>query len=141
MITSRGGQYKPIEKGLERSMAYREAHEGAVYLHMSTPYLVSKLDHDKKEIHVQESRKLDYFTRAIIDSDICLKEKYDGKPLSTCHDVKVGLGDVEVIEHVIGYKQIQHFTEKEKGEYNFSSSLISPSLNPSSNTPHHSPYH
>ena len=117
MVTSRGGHNKQIEKDLEKSMAYREGFEGAIYLHMGTPYLVNKLDHGKKEIHVQEARKLDYFTRAIIDSDICLKEKYDGKPLSTCKDVKVGLGDVEVIEHVIGYKQLQHFTEKEKGEY------------------------
>ena len=37
--------------------------------------------------------------------------------MPTCKDVKVGLGDVEVIEHVIGYKQLQHFTEDEKGEY------------------------
>lgn len=116
MVTSRGGQYKPIEKDLERSMAYREGYEGAVYLHRGTPYLVNKLDHDKKEIHVEEARKLDYFTKAIIDSDIGLKEKYDEKILPTCKDVKVGLGDVEVIEHVIGYKQLQHFTEKEKGE-------------------------
>ncbi|MBW6441005.1 DEAD/DEAH box helicase [Patescibacteria group bacterium] len=117
LVTSRGGQHKPIEKDLERSMAYREGYEGAVYLHMSTPYLVNKLDHDKKEIHVEEARKLDYFTRAIIDSDICLKEKYDEKILPTCKDVKVGLGDVEVIEHVTGYKQLQHFTEDEKGEF------------------------
>jgi DEAD/DEAH box helicase domain-containing protein len=117
MITSRGGHNKQIEKDLEKSMAYREGFEGAIYLHMGTPYLVNKLDHGKKEIHVQEARNINYFTRPIIKSDICLKEKYDGKILSTCHDVKVGLGDVEVIEHVTGYKQLQSFTENEIGEY------------------------
>ena len=117
LVTSRGGQQKPIEKKLERSMAYREGFEGAIYLHKEIPYYVSKFDHDKKEIHVQEANKRDYFTRALIDSDICLNEKYNEKTLSTCKDVKVGLGDVEVIEYVIGYKQYKNFTEKEKGEF------------------------
>ena len=117
IFTFSGGRRKPIEKNLEKAMAYREAFEGAIYLHKGTPYYVNKLDHDKKEIHIQERIGIDYYTKALIDSEIHVKEKYNEKTLPTCQDIKVGLGDVEVIEHVIGYKQYQYFTEEMKGEY------------------------
>ncbi len=117
IFTFSGGQRKSIEKNLEKAMAYREGFEGAIYLHMGTPYYVNKLDHDNKEIHVQIGTNLDYYTKALINSKILIKEKYIEKTLSTCRDVKVGLGDVEVIEHVTGYKQYQNFTEEVKGEY------------------------
>jgi DEAD/DEAH box helicase domain-containing protein len=112
-----GRQPQPLEKNLEKSMAYREGFEGAIYLHMGTPYLVNKLDHDKREIHVQAAAHLNYYTRALIDSDIQVKEKYNENALSTCQDVKVGLGDVEVIEHVIGFKQYKYFTDEVTGEH------------------------
>ena len=111
------GQSKPIEKNLEKAMAYRDGFEGSIYLHMGTPYYVNKLNHENKEIHVQEATDKNYYTKALIDSDIQIKEKYSEKPLSTCQDVKVGLGDVEVIEQVIGYKQYKNFTEDEIGEH------------------------
>jgi DEAD/DEAH box helicase domain-containing protein len=50
-----GGQRTPIEKDLEKALAFRSV-RGAIYLHMGTPYHVSKLDHDKKEIHVEETK-------------------------------------------------------------------------------------
>ena len=117
IFTINGRHREPIEKSLEKSLAYREGFEGAIYLHMGTPYLVNKLDHDNKEIHVQVGTHLDYYTKALIDSDIRIKEKYNEKILSTCQDVKVGLGDVEVIEHVIGFKQFKYFTDEVKGEH------------------------
>jgi len=117
IFTFSGGRRKPIEKNLEKAMAYREAFEGAIYLHKGTPYYVNKLDHDKKEIHIQERIGIDYYTKALIDSEIHVKEKYNEKTLPTCQDIKVGLGDVEVIEHVIGYKQYKNFTDEVKGEY------------------------
>lgn len=111
-----GGRRIPIEKDLEKALAYKEAFEGAVYLHMGTPYLVTKLDHEKKEIHVEET-KAEYYTRALVMSEIFIKEKYTGKTLPTCTDVKVGLGEVEVIEQVTGYKRLRYFSETVLGEY------------------------
>jgi DEAD/DEAH box helicase domain-containing protein len=111
-----GGQRIPIEKDLEKALAFKEAFEGAIYLHMGTPYHVSKLDHDKKEIHVEET-KAEYYTKALVTSEIFIKEKYTEKELPTCKDVKVGLGDVEVVEQVTGYKRYKYFSETVLGEY------------------------
>ncbi|MDL5503489.1 MAG: ATP-dependent helicase, partial [Candidatus Methanoperedens sp.] len=51
-----GGKRIPIEKDIEKALAFKEAFEGAIYLHMGTPYHVNKLDHEKKEIHVEETK-------------------------------------------------------------------------------------
>jgi len=117
IFTINGRQCQSIEKNLEKSLAYREGFEGAIYLHMGTPYLVNKLDHNSKEIHVQVATSLDYHTKALIDSDIHIKEKYNEKKLATCQDVMVGLGDVEVTERVIGFKQYKYFTDEVKEEH------------------------
>ena len=110
-----GGKRIPIEKDLEKSMAFKEAFEGAIYLHMGAPYHVVKLDHDKKEIHVEET-KAEYYTKALFTSDISIKEKYTEKPLPSCRDAKVGLGDVEVVEQVTGYKRYKYFSDVVLGE-------------------------
>ncbi len=111
-----GGRRVPIEKDIEKALAFKEAFEGAVYLHMGTPYHVSKLDHEKKEIHVEET-KAEYYTKALVNSEIFIKEKYTGKDLPSCKDVKVGLGAVEVVEQVTGYKKFRYFSEIVLGEY------------------------
>jgi DEAD/DEAH box helicase domain-containing protein len=95
----------PIEKNLEKSLAFKEAFEGAIYLHMGTPYQVIKVDHTKREIQVEET-KAEYYTKSLVNSEIFIKEKYTEKTLSSCKDAKVGLGAVEVVEQVTGYKKI-----------------------------------
>lgn len=51
-----GGRRIQIEKDLEKALAFKEAFEGAIYLHMGMPYHVTRIDHEKKEIHVEESK-------------------------------------------------------------------------------------
>jgi DEAD/DEAH box helicase domain-containing protein len=111
-----GGMRIPIEKDIEKALAFKEAFEGAIYLHMGTPYHVSKLDHEKKEIHVEET-KAEYYTKSLVNSEIFIKEKYTEKTLPSCKDVKVGLGAVEVVEKVTGYKKIRYFSEIILGEH------------------------
>ncbi len=111
-----GARRVPIEKDLEKALAYKETFEGAIYLHLGTPYLVTKLDHEKKEIHVEET-KAEYYTKAMVTSEIFIKEKYTEKTLPTCEDVKVGFGEVEVVEQVTGYKKFRYFSETVLGEY------------------------
>ncbi len=111
-----GGRRIPIEKDIEKALAFKEAFEGAVYLHMGMPYHVSKLDHEKKEIHVEET-KAEYYTKALVNSEIFIKEKYTEKTLPSCKDAKVGLGAVEVVEQVTGYKKLRYFSEIVLGEY------------------------
>jgi DEAD/DEAH box helicase domain-containing protein len=110
IFTFSGGKRISIEKDLEKSMAFKEAFEGAIYLHIGTPYHVTKMDHEKKEIHVEEI-KAEYYTKASFTSDIFIKEKYTEKPLPLCRDVKVGLGDVEVVEQVTEYKKYKYFRD------------------------------
>jgi DEAD/DEAH box helicase domain-containing protein len=110
-----GGRRVPIEKDIEKALAFKEAFEGAIYLHMGTPYHVSKLDHEKKEIHVAET-KAEYYTKALVNSEIYIKEKYTEKTLPSCKDVKVGLGAVEVVEQVTGYKKFRYFSDTVIGE-------------------------
>jgi DEAD/DEAH box helicase domain-containing protein len=110
-----GGRRVPIEKDIEKALAFKEAFEGAIYLHMGTPYHVSKLDHEKKEIHVEET-KAEYYTKALVNSEIFIKERYTEKPLPSCNDSRVGLGAVEVVEQVTGYKKFRYFSETIIGE-------------------------
>jgi len=110
-----GGRRVPIEKDIEKALVFKEAFEGAIYLHMGTPYHVSKLDHEKKEIHVEET-KAEYYTKALVNSEIFIKEKYTEKTLISCKDAKVGLGAVEVVEQVTGYKKFRYFSESVIGE-------------------------
>ncbi|SFM21742.1 DEAD/DEAH box helicase [Methanolobus profundi] len=105
---------KPLEKDIERLRAYREAFEGAVYINKGTPYCVTKLDHGKKEIHVEKAQD-GYYTRSLVSSDIVVREVVDTKPLGTYPDVKVGFGDVDVTQQVTGYKKFQQRTDTELG--------------------------
>ncbi len=111
-----GGKRIPTEKDIEKALAFKEAFEGAVYLHMGTPYHVSKLDPEKKDIHVEET-KAEYYTKALVNSEISIKERYTEKTLPSCKDAKVGLGAVEVVEQVTGYKKFRYFSETVLGEY------------------------
>ncbi|WP_094227407.1 DEAD/DEAH box helicase [Methanolobus psychrotolerans] len=106
---------KHLEKDIERLRAYREAFEGSVYINKGTPYCVTKLDHEKKEIHVEKAED-GYYTRSLVSSDIVIREVVETKFLPTYPDVKVGFGDVDVTQHVTGYKKFQQRTDTELGQ-------------------------
>ena len=107
---------KPLEKDIERLRAYREGFEGAVYINKGKPYCVTKLDHDKKEIHVEPASD-GYYTRAMVDSDIVVREVVETKDLPSCPEVKVGFGDVDVTQQVTGYRKIQQRSDTELGQH------------------------
>lgn len=64
-----------------------------------------------------EETKAEYYTKALVNSEIFIKEKYTEKNLPSCRDAKVGLGAVEVVEQVTGYKKFRYFSEIVLGEY------------------------
>ncbi|TGC07515.1 DEAD/DEAH box helicase [Methanolobus halotolerans] len=107
---------KPIEKNLTRLQAYREAFEGAVYINKGIPYCVTKQDHKRKEILVEQARD-GYYTRAMVSSDIVIKGTVHNKFLPACGDVKVGFGDVDVTQQVTGYRKVQQRTDKDLGQH------------------------
>ncbi|RJS71945.1 hypothetical protein CW696_03845 [ANME-2 cluster archaeon] len=65
---------------------------------------------------LDEETKAEYYTKALFTSDISIKEKYTEKTLPSCRDAKVGLGDVEVVEQVTGYKRYKYFSDVVLGE-------------------------
>lgn len=105
-----------LETSLSRLQAYREAFEGAVYINKGTAYVVTSQDHEKREIHVEQTQD-EYYTRSMVSSDVIIRDVSERKALSTSPDVKVGFGSVDVTQQVTGYKKLQQRTDKELGQY------------------------
>ncbi|MFA0823370.1 MAG: DEAD/DEAH box helicase [Methanomethylovorans sp.] len=106
---------RPLENSLSRLQAYREAFEGAVYINKGTAYVVTSLDHEKRQIHVEHTQD-EYYTRSMVSSDVLIRDVIETKALETCPDVKVGFGSVDVTQQVTGYKKLQQRTDKELGQ-------------------------
>lgn len=106
LLAFEGEKCFPIEKDIEETLAFRECHPGAVYMHRGEPYYINRIDHEKKEIHAVKTHDA-YYTKPMIDSSVIVQETYAVKPLLHAPEVEVGLGEVEVTDRVIGYRKIQ----------------------------------
>lgn len=111
-----GKQSVSIGEDLDRSQAYREAYEGAIYIHQGTRFVVTKLNHETKQIHIEETNA-DYYTQPSISSEISIIKTYNETPLPNSKDVKVGYGKVEVVETVSEYKKVKYYSEEKLGTY------------------------
>lgn len=106
LLAFEGEKRFPIEKDIEETLAFRECHPGAVYMHRGESYYINRIDHEKKEIHAIKTHDT-YYTKPMIDSSVLVQETYAVKPLLHASEVEVGLGEVEVTDRVIGYRKIQ----------------------------------
>jgi DEAD/DEAH box helicase domain-containing protein len=106
LLVFEGEKRFPIEKDIEETLAFRECHPGAVYMHRGESYYINRIDHEKKEIHAVKTHDT-YYTKPMIDSSVIVQETYAVKPLLHAQEVEVGLGEVEVTDSVIGYRKIQ----------------------------------
>lgn len=106
LLAFEGEKRFPIEKDIEETLAFRECHPGAVYMHRGESYYINRIDHEKKEIHAVKTHDT-YYTKPMIDSSVLVQETYAIKPLLHVPEVEVGLGEVEVTDRVIGYRKIQ----------------------------------
>ncbi|WP_292388227.1 DEAD/DEAH box helicase [Methanosarcina sp. UBA5] len=106
LLASEGEKRFPIEKDIEETLAFRECHPGAVYMHRGESYYINRIDHEKKEIQAVKTHDT-YYTKPMIDSSVLVHETYAVKPLLHASEVEVGLGEVEVTDRVIGYRKIQ----------------------------------
>lgn len=106
LLAFEGEKSFPIEKDIEETLAFRECHPGAVYMHRGEPYYIDRIDHEKKEIHAVKTYD-NYYTKPMIDSSVQVQETYAVKALLHAPEVEVGLGEVEVTDRVIGYRKIQ----------------------------------
>ncbi|MCQ1536414.1 DEAD/DEAH box helicase [Methanosarcina sp. KYL-1] len=111
LLAFEGEKSFPIEKDIEETLAFRECHPGAVYMHRGEPYYINRIDHEKKEIHAVKTHD-SYHTKPMIDSSVALQESYAAKALMHAPDVEVGLGEVEVTDRVVGYRKVQTYSNE-----------------------------
>ena len=111
--------YLVVEEGsgtiletVEEASAFQQLHPGAVYLHQGEPYLVNRLDLDARAAYVKPNDGA-YYTQTKDVTDIRIRGVRRSK---TSGDVQVYLGDVEVTNHVLGFKMRKPFTEEVIGE-------------------------
>jgi DEAD/DEAH box helicase domain-containing protein len=97
---------------IESNIAFFQIHTGAVYLHQGESYLITKLDlatHTAYAIPTDAN----YYTQT--------KELEDLRIIKVLHSKHIGqvdvyLGEVEVTNHVIGYKKKAQLTDEVLGE-------------------------
>jgi DEAD/DEAH box helicase domain-containing protein len=83
----------------------------AVYLHDGQSYLVRELDLQGRIAYV-ERRETDYYTQAILDSNVSVKHTRDERP---CEHFRLGYADVDVRWKTVGFKKIKFNTRENIG--------------------------
>jgi DEAD/DEAH box helicase domain-containing protein len=91
---------------LERSQAFREAHQGAVLLHQGEQYLVDSMDIPHGLIRVSRT-EVDYYTRPLKSVDIQVKKTLETRNLQ---ETTISFGEVVVTEQYYAYKIIRKDT-------------------------------
>ncbi|MQF70012.1 DEAD/DEAH box helicase [SAR202 cluster bacterium AD-804-J14_MRT_500m] len=98
-----------ILETVDEGVAFRQLHQGAVYLHRGNSYVVNRLEIAAKLAYVQ-NEDLPYYTQPNEVTDIQIVRAWESK---TVGRVKVTLGEVQVTDHVVGYRRKEPFTERE----------------------------
>lgn len=86
---------------LDEARAYRDGHEGAVYLHQGDTYVVSHLDVQHGEVWVTR-QNVSYYTQPKVDTDLEVLERRAVDDLGPC---RLHLGSVRVHTHVVAYQK------------------------------------
>jgi DEAD/DEAH box helicase domain-containing protein len=90
-------------------------HEQAIYQHEGGQYQVERLDFDNHKAFVRRV-KPDYYTTAMTHSKVTVLEQDQGATVEIGEvPLDAGLGDVSVIEKVVGYKKIKFHTHENVG--------------------------
>jgi len=97
-----------ILETVEEAVALSQIHPGAVYLHQGESYLVSELELATRTAYASPA-KVDYYTQAQELTDLQVLKVKEEKEAGRG---KVYLGEVEVTNHVIGFKKKRIFTEE-----------------------------
>jgi DEAD/DEAH box helicase domain-containing protein len=91
-------------------------HEQAIYQHNANQYQVEKLDYDNHKAFVRKVTS-DYYTDAMTHVRIAVIEESESLTLVEAADTKVqvSLGEISVVEKVVGYKKIKYHTHENVG--------------------------
>lgn len=96
---------------MERERAFRDAHEGAVYLHQGDDYLVERLDLDRGEIGVRRA-EVDFHTEPKVDDSLEVVEESAPVRLG---ELGFHLGKVVVSSQVKGFRRQYRHRSRERG--------------------------
>jgi DEAD/DEAH box helicase domain-containing protein len=86
---------------LDEARAYRDGHEGAVYLHQGDTYVVTRLDISRGEVWVRR-QDVSYYTQPKVDTDLEVLERRSVADLGPC---RLHLGSVRVHTQVVAYQK------------------------------------
>ncbi|MDH3726609.1 MAG: DEAD/DEAH box helicase, partial [Myxococcales bacterium] len=90
-------------------------HEQAIYQHEGGQYQVERLDFDNHKAFVRHV-KPDYYTTAMTHSKVSVLEHDQGATIDLDEvRLEAALGDVTVVEKVVGYKKIKYHTHENVG--------------------------
>ncbi|MEM6732764.1 MAG: helicase-related protein, partial [Myxococcota bacterium] len=97
-------------------------HEQAIYQHAGRQYQVERLDYDNHKAYVR-SVKPDYYTDAMTHTRIAVTSEDDADELPVngqdevqeIEPVQIGLGEISVVDKVVGYKKIKFHTHENVG--------------------------
>ncbi len=96
---------------VESARAFKEVHQGAIYLHGGDTYRVRKLDLIAKEAIVEKG-EFHYYTKTAEEVDLRVLDTEESYPLGA---VKTYVGRVEVTNRVVSYRKLELFTEGVQG--------------------------
>ena len=91
-------------------------HEQAIYQHNALQYQVETLDYDNHKAFVRKVDS-DYYTDAMTHIRIAVIEESENAeiPVPEKSAVRVALGEISVVEKVVGYKKIKYHTHENVG--------------------------
>jgi DEAD/DEAH box helicase domain-containing protein len=90
-------------------------HEQAIYQHEGSQFQVEKLDYDNHKAYVRRV-KPDYYTTAMTHTKVSVLEQDEEAALEFGGvRIETGLGDVSVVEKVVGYKKIKYHSHENVG--------------------------
>jgi DEAD/DEAH box helicase domain-containing protein len=95
-----------VMETMDRPQAFREAHPGAVLLHLGETYIVEHLDCETRQIRVKRT-EVDYYTEALRSVDVLIVAEREHRQID---GVDLFYGDVEVVEHYYAYRTKRYDT-------------------------------
>jgi len=97
---------------VEASVAFFQIHPGAIYLHQGESYLIKELDLNNRTAYA-EPTDVNHYTQTKEIEDLHIVKVLDRKKVGR---VNLYLGEVEVTNHVVGFKKKAQYTDEVVGE-------------------------
>jgi len=99
--------YRVLREGtvietLDQARAFRDAHQGAVFLHQGETHIVEELDLPNRIVRVKRE-EADYYTEAVKKADLRILGEMERRQHG---DLTLVLGELEVTERYVGYRII-----------------------------------